>query len=355
MFAGLVLVLLSVRFMFTNAISCLDDDGNPVEWFIGYKFPDGFEYAFLLPTVKSWRKSQYTIDKGGMMKNTYDAMYALSGKENSFYGMYNDEWPVLRSDHYWWGHMKGAFAFDVSHDGVWIIHSIPKLSEVNGSYQYPHTGRVYGQHLLCVSLSASSIPSLVNQLAVSRPLIQDSYIDPKLVADYGNLVSLFNHKRVTETVQAVADFGSVQGGLTMKHFSKALEYGKDLYTSLVAPTLGLGLSVETWQHGDKEPSVCNVTTPMVFNVQHLIFRELNLNFSTYYDHSKWAVTLQPTRLTKSTDMWLCLGDINRQYSQMRRGGGTMCIQNTDLWEAFDSLITRVEPCAVACATLSNHA
>ncbi|GAA53937.1 deoxyribonuclease II [Clonorchis sinensis] len=143
-----------------------------------------------------------------MMKNTYEAMYALSGKANSFYGMYNDEIPVLRSDRYWWGHMK------------------------------------------------------VNQLAVSRPLIQDFYIDPKVAADYESLVALFNHKRVTETVQAVADFGSVQGGLTMKHFSKALEYGKDLYASLVAPALGLGLSVETWQHGGKEPSVCNLTTPM---------------------------------------------------------------------------------------------
>jgi deoxyribonuclease-2 len=34
---------------------------------------------------------------------------------------------------------------------------------------------------------------------------------------------------------------------------------------------------------------------------------------------------------------VCVGDINRQVSQRKRGGATICLQDTDLWKALDGI------------------
>lgn len=56
----------------------------------------------------------------------------------------------------------GAFAFDYTDTGFWVIHSIPKLSYTNLSYVYPKTGYTYGQHFLCVTLEKKYLESLSN-------------------------------------------------------------------------------------------------------------------------------------------------------------------------------------------------
>ncbi|KAA0198931.1 hypothetical protein FBUS_11690 [Fasciolopsis buskii] len=107
------------------SLSCLDEGGNPVDC------------------------------ENGMMKNTFEQMFLLKNSTSALYGMYNDEKPMALVDAsaYTWGHLKGAVAFDNS-SGFWIIHSIPKLSDALDHYHYPLNGKVYGQHMLCVTLSS---------------------------------------------------------------------------------------------------------------------------------------------------------------------------------------------------------
>ncbi|KAF5402234.1 Deoxyribonuclease II [Paragonimus heterotremus] len=219
--------LLLVGVAETGAVSCLDDDGNPIEWFIGYKFPSSYEYAVLTPGSTSWNKSVKYIHQDGMMKNTFESMYRLKDSPNSFYGMYNDEKPdeLLLTSRYWWGHMKGALGFELGKGGFWLIHSIPKLSEETGTYKYPHTGRVYGQHFFCVSLPDAYVAQIVTQLTIARPLFQDTYLAPKLTELYPNLSLLLNNSLVRSTPHSVVNFSSAHGGLKMKHFSKSLSYG----------------------------------------------------------------------------------------------------------------------------------
>ncbi|KAF8570225.1 hypothetical protein P879_03355 [Paragonimus westermani] len=121
----------------------------------------------------------------------------------------------------------------------------------------------------------------------------------------------------------------------------------DLYSGLVALELTLSLEVESWRHGANLPSVCAPNKPSVLNVMFLNFKDVKMNFSSYNDHSKWAVTLPSEKLSQSDHMWVCLGDINRQYPQFYRGGGTMCVQNNGIWSAFHSLIFEVEPCPIS--------
>ncbi|KAH7696197.1 Deoxyribonuclease II family protein [Aphelenchoides avenae] len=55
------------------------------------------------------------------------------------------------------------------------------------------------------------------------------------------------------------------------------------------------------------------------------------------DHSKWAVTKDPS--------WVCIGDVNRQESQAKRGGGTVCFQNEKIWKFMRDAVESYECCA----------
>ena len=41
---------------------------------------------------------------------------------------------------------------------------------------------------------------------------------------------------------------------------------------------------------------------------------------------------------------MCIGDINRQKPQERRGGGTNCLKNKKIAKLFQSAVGRVEDC-----------
>lgn len=41
----------------------------------------------------------------------------------------------------------------------------------------------------------------------------------------------------------------------------------------------------------------------------------------------------------------CVGDINRQEEQFKRGGGTVCfMDNENVWNQYSKLVAQVEPC-----------
>lgn len=65
--------------------------------------------------------------------------------------------------------------------------------------------------------------------------------------------------------------------------------------------------------------------------------EINYEFSTEKDHSKWAVS-------DSRNRWICVGDINRQEHQKIRGGGTVCQAQQNVWSAYKKLVKEVQPC-----------
>ncbi|THD21500.1 hypothetical protein D915_007855 [Fasciola hepatica] len=67
-------------------------------------------------------------------------------------------------------------------------------------------------------------------------------------------------------------------------------------------------------------------------------------YSSYDDHAKWAATISKSSVNEPENMWTCLGDINRMFSQYHRGGGTMCIKNAVIWEAFSGLVSSTESC-----------
>lgn len=87
------------------------------------------------------------------------------------------------------------------------------------------------------------------------------------------------------------------------------------------------------------------------------FVEAGYAFSVHHDHSKWAVTKSfegffgigkgaLENAAASYDVQVaCVGDINRQEDQMKRGGGTVCFtRNANVWREYGSLVRQIQEC-----------
>lgn len=119
---------------------------------------------------------------------------------------------------------------------------------------------------------------------------------------------------------------------------------KDLYVDFMAPELKSDLFVETWRRGAGTPLTSNCTYE--FKVNNIESVELSFTpessvqkttpWSYLEDHSKWAVAVsEPTT---------CIGDINRMASQAKRGGGSVCFHNSNVWNTAKSSIHELESC-----------
>lgn len=76
----------------------------------------------------------------------------------------------------------------------------------------------------------------------------------------------------------------------------------------------------------------------MYNVEEIRVENYDLDFTTLHDHSKWGVS------STADKEWICVGDINRQISQAKRGGGTVCQQSKITSELYRNSVKVLAPC-----------
>lgn len=59
-------------------------------------------------------------------------------------------------------------------------------------------------------------------------------------------------------------------------------------------------------------------------------------FPDTVDHSKWCVT--------ASGGFTCVADMNREVSQVGRGGGAVCTDDPTVGAAFSTAVRRSQPC-----------
>ena len=99
-------------------------------------------------------------------------------------------------------------------------------------------------------------------------------------------------------------------GLQFESFAKGDDFGEDLYSQLVAPSLKTDILTETWQHTSRLNigSTCNGT----YTVEDITNIKIELSSGDAYsfyctnDHSKFVVS------KSASEPYVCIGDINRQ-------------------------------------------
>ncbi|KAG8003722.1 Plancitoxin-1, partial [Nibea albiflora] len=109
----------------------------------------------------------------------------------------------------------------------------------------------------------------------------------------------------------------------------------DLYSGLLVKYLKHNLYVKSWGRM-RDPLASNCSTSIPHHVYNVKKMKLNgKSFSDTVDHSKWCV---------APGGWTCIADTNREVSQMKRGGGAICINDVKVRKAFSALISGYERC-----------
>eukprot|EP00064_Thunnus_orientalis_P004472 superscaffoldBa00000407_g4484 len=101
-----IVVMFLCGTVFSTDISCKNEAGEPVDWFIIYKLPrykigevgSGVDYMYLDSSVGSWQMSKFMVnDSEGAIANTLNQLYMGEAykSNSSVYALYNDAPPIL--------------------------------------------------------------------------------------------------------------------------------------------------------------------------------------------------------------------------------------------------------------------
>uniref|UniRef100_A0A3B3VCZ7 deoxyribonuclease II n=1 Tax=Poecilia latipinna TaxID=48699 RepID=A0A3B3VCZ7_9TELE len=300
-------------------ISCRNEAGEAVDWFIIYKLPkfrigevgSGVEYMYLDSAAGSWRRSKFMVNTTeGAMANTLNQLY-----KGKVYMVRSLRRAFLPAQVCAFMHPAGVLLFDHS-QGFWLSHTVPHFpSFPERGYQYPSSGRHNGQTALCVTYQYSQFLSIAQQLVYVYPRFYNCSVPAAFSADLPQLLQLCKGSRpplsANKGVKALS-----QSGLP-----------SDIYTGWVAQVLDTDLLVQTWQTQGRElPSNCSLPRHTM-NVKRTVLPP-SVRFESHYDHSKWCVS------QAYEDQVVCLGDLNRVKAQMLRGGGLICSYNPVIYKAF---------------------
>uniref|UniRef100_A0A672K3I1 Deoxyribonuclease-2-alpha n=1 Tax=Sinocyclocheilus grahami TaxID=75366 RepID=A0A672K3I1_SINGR len=188
----------------------------------------------------------------------------------------------------------------------------------------------------------------VQQLKINQPHIYDCSIPASLAAAVPAMAQLCKHTlgRWDNTSSSPSN-RSVSllslAGTEFINFAKGASFANDLYHSWVAPTLQSDLLVQFWRRSTGIlPSDCSPSWK-VLNID-LISPGQRVTFKATGDHSKWAVSMGGSAGSGTSSGWVCVGDINRDEAEERRGGGTVCRQDAAVWKAYRSAALQCETC-----------
>ncbi|EFN70227.1 Deoxyribonuclease-2-alpha, partial [Camponotus floridanus] len=310
-----------------------------------------------------WQLSTKKIsDKNSIPGNTLSPLYNDTEAMKAFWILYNDD-PPNRPSNGKYGHTKGAVVANMQ-QGFWLIHSVPNYPPVPSSgndirhkrgqdvqknpapgnrseYDYPSSGKNYGQSFLCISVNGDQFNLIGQQLIYREILVYRKNTPSPFAQSYSVLTDAANQKRIRKAPFSSKLILKSFNNITFTSFAKSDKWPHDLYDKFVAPTLQSNLLTETWLNGrGKLPSDCERIK--VYNIKSILIpvQEFNIEFKSSHDHSKWAVATE----NKANQTWICIGDINRADTQYHRGGGTVCFNHPKVWKNYRYIVNDVELC-----------
>jgi len=158
---------------------CLDASGKALDFFYSFKYPNGWDYAFMDAKHKL-AKEDTPLGKGkSAIEKTMDQLYKDTSKYS--YAMWNDEPPSKSKVGKPKAHAKGMIAMGKS-QGFWLTHSIPNFpkaakSAKSSKSSFASSGTAsnkYGQSFLCITFDVKDIDKIVEMFETDWMVIYDS-------------------------------------------------------------------------------------------------------------------------------------------------------------------------------------
>ncbi|XP_066294947.1 plancitoxin-1-like [Branchiostoma lanceolatum] len=334
-----------------TGLSCLNEQGKAVNWFIAYKIPkiaesphklvqEGLGHVYMDVNTQKWSdvSPESLNNTDNAIGRTLQQMYSRGSRQDIAYVLYDDELPdsMLAATSTTRGHTKGVLVFDKS-GGYWLVHSTPKFpNPAKDCYSWPENAVIYGQSFLCISFQYKEFEKIGQQLLYTWPRVYDSQLPASFAPDFPSLSKVLKGQHVGSSPWNHTQVLTSRGKQQFHSFVKFGTFNADIYAAWLAPYFQTGLLTETWQNGaGKMDSFCGKYK--VLNIKEVKLPN-NISFTSTKDHSKWAITLNTGK------PWTCIGGLNRQLSQEDRPGGTVCVNHLQIWQAFISIVKDMEKC-----------
>lgn len=334
----------------STPLSVVADDGETnTDWWFIYKLPDnlppkagapegtphttGWEYLYFDADTKGplARSSKTLEDASGALGATlaqlFDAPWDASGSLGWI--LYNDETPTGDKDSRF-GHTKGTLLFDLESDtALWLLHSWPKYPNAESNAL---AAADYGQTFLCVQLDGVETARYIAEQLFHRnePQTYQCQVPDRLPeGDIFRRLSTGVDVNDTDPPSDVVFFS--RGRQLFRMLAKNRAWDRDFWIDHVGPHLMADIDVETWRRGTVPDTEDSDATHEVTDILWIDLEPLGVPYEWHYtkDHSKWGIS--------EKDDWVCVADINRQTSQAKRGGGTICFRNRALWQSLSKL------------------
>ncbi|XP_029360040.1 deoxyribonuclease-2-alpha isoform X2 [Echeneis naucrates] len=351
----------------TSPISCYNDQGEAVDWFYLYKLPrehhskspeKGEMYLIMEKGSEGWTKGKGTVnDTTGALGRTVGQLYSQRKSTDLAYILYNDQSPPDDFGDRWvdnsgsrGGHTKGVVLLD-KNQGFWLVHSTPHFPPVRqaGGYYYPSSGAFNGQNFICVTYPLDRFQTIGEQLQINQPNVYDCHVPESLASLVPALAAVCEKRdpsgHVIPRAKTVSNRSvtlTSKEGTEFISFAKGASFDNDLYHSWVAPTLQSDLLVQFWVRSTGVlPSDCSLGWK-VLDIT-LLNPGQTFTFKASQDHSKWAVSSKAAGKGVGGG-WVCVGDINRNQAEEKRGGGTVCLRDPVVWKAYRTAALECEGC-----------
>lgn len=281
--------------------------------------------------------------------------------------LYNDQLPPHFKEYFEFrgldnnGHSKGILTWNNKKIG-WLIHSIPQYPAtstlINTDYEYVfppiNDGQLrMGQTAVYLEFDICYKESIISQLGIMNVqiyYISDPVVSTKLKQKFNNKTPLFSEIRLKDRWTCFCNYFS---NTSILHYAKNNKFDYDIYeimclnnASIVSSNMSntdidtiinktnkkTKLLSQTWLNGNVHK--LNETN----NVNHI--KQL-IEWNTANDHSKWAISIPKNKSYFTRFKYkVCIGDLNRVDTQLKRSGGCIVIENKKLWKCFHSLIPK---------------
>ncbi|XP_006806078.1 deoxyribonuclease-2-beta-like [Neolamprologus brichardi] len=302
-----------------GAISCKNENGVPVDWFILYKKPAGFDYVYIDSTNNELQKNNKPVNhQAGVLAHTLNPCFEKS--PDSGFIAYNDQTPSCNALQEY-GHSKGVVMMD-KENVVWLLHSTPKFPNGDESNNFfPESGETKAQIFMCVTLKSTESAQIAQHLKDINAHIFKEHNPEKLKDSskeqrkrpYHKDLSSAGGQKFTRFVKQISENGDCEEG--------------DLYF-YIADTLESNLYIQTWRSNPEDTDITDENQNL-YNIVEVKAGGSKWEYRS--DHSKWCVS--------DSKAWMCIGDSNREPSQFERPGGALCINSKHVANAFRTIKT----------------
>ena len=342
-----ILVLILAIFSVNSAVikkesgKCVNPQGKKVSWYIIYSMSNQHDqFAYIDNTKKSF-------DTFKSKKELFPPIKIVEGlnMNNKFsYLVWNDD--SIKEDGNKDGfskiaHSKGMFLQD-DEESTFLIHSLPRFPTLkeNGSFVEDFSGNwgSYSQTWLCITLDNENAISILESLIHLAPPIQASNIIKSEANADNKMTELFEtieKKPMKNREFQKTSIMTKLKDLELVYFVRPNDVDIILPYDIEIPLyFDSNIFVGTWTKPELQKSNCDEKYDVINITEYNV---LGMRYKNTQDHSKWAVTQK--------DKALCIGDLNRTDSQLKRAGGIMCLKSPLLSKLAKQFIYETDDCS----------